>query len=185
VRVPRTFAFLDLCGFTAYNEARGDDAAIAVLAHLRARLRASAERSGVHVTRWLGDGAMVCGADPGATIECAAAVRDAVGADGPLPLRGGIAAGEVVVFEGDDHVGAAVNLSARLCDQARPGELLIAAPLLDGLHQAPEAEQIVMRLAGISGLVTAHRLPCCTAALQPESASNGRDRVASQLPKRR
>jgi class 3 adenylate cyclase len=125
---------------------------------------------------------MVCGAEAGATIECAAAVRDDVGADGPLPLRGGIAAGEVVVFEGDDHVGAAVNLSARLCDQARPGELLIAAPLLERLDQAPEAELIVMRLPGISELVTAYRLPCRTTALEPGSRSTGHTRVASQLP---
>jgi class 3 adenylate cyclase len=128
---------------------------------------------------------MVCGAEARATIECAAAVRDDVGANGPLPLRGGIAAGEVVVFEGDDHVGAAVNLSARLCDQARPGELLIAAPLLDGLDQAAGAELIVMRLAGISELVSAHRLPCHTSALEPGSAAAGGTPVASRLPKGR
>jgi class 3 adenylate cyclase len=159
VRVERTFAFLDLCGFTAYSEALGDDAAIAVLAHLRAALRASAERSGVRVTKWLGDGAMVCGVEPGAMVECAEAVRDRVAAEGPLPLRGGIAAGEVVVFEGDDYVGAAVNVSARLCDQARPGELLVAAPLLDRLHKCADAEVTAVQVAGLSSLVTVHRLP--------------------------
>jgi hypothetical protein len=37
VRVERTFAFLDLCGFTAYTEAQGDDAALAVWLLLRNR----------------------------------------------------------------------------------------------------------------------------------------------------
>jgi adenylate cyclase len=159
VRVERTFAFLDLCGFTAYSESRGDDAAIAVLARLRATVRASAEHSGVRVTKWLGDGAMVCGVEPGATIEFAETVRDRIGAEGPLLLRGGIAAGKVVIFEGDDHVGAAVNVSSRLCDQARPGELLVAAPLLDVLGRCVGAEVTAVRLAGLSALVAVHRLP--------------------------
>jgi adenylate cyclase len=170
----RTFAFLDLCGFTAYHEAHGDHATIAVLAHLRCALRISAEHSGVRVSRWLGDGAMVCGADADATIECAKAVRDDVAARGTLPLRGGIASGEVVVFEGDDHVGAAVNLSARLCDQARPGELLIAAPLLDGLDHGAGAEVQVMRLPGFSALVTAYRLPYQTDRREAAEHARGR-----------
>jgi adenylate cyclase len=181
VRVERTFAFLDLCGFTAYTDANGDDAAIAVLAHLRAALRASAEHSGVRVTKWLGDGAMVCGVEPGATIECAETVRDRVGAEGPLLLRGGIAAGKVVIFEGDDHVGAAVNVSARLCDQARPGELLVAAPLLErlGLH----AEVTAVRLDGLSALIPVHRLPGSTTA---GDAPDGNDqRAVRDCPKGR
>jgi adenylate cyclase len=161
MRVERTFAFLDLCGFTAYHEACGDAAAIAVLAHLRATLRASAERSGVRVAKWLGDGAMVCGVEPRAMVECVETVRDLVAADGALPLRGGIAAGEVIVFEGDDYVGAAVNVGARLCDQARPGELLVAAPLLDGIEGRADAELTAVRLNGLSALVTVHRLPPC------------------------
>jgi class 3 adenylate cyclase len=32
----------------------------------------------------------------------------------------------VLVFEGDDYIGRTVNLAARLCDEARPGELLVA-----------------------------------------------------------
>ena len=54
MRVERTFAFLDLCGFTAYTEAEGDDAAVAVLARLRAALRAVSEERGVRITKWLG-----------------------------------------------------------------------------------------------------------------------------------
>src|SRR5918998_577326 len=91
--VEGTFAFLDLCGFTAYTDASGDDAAIAVLADLRATIRAAAERRGVRIAKWLGDGAMISGAEAGATFECAEAVRDIVTASGPLALRGGIASG--------------------------------------------------------------------------------------------
>jgi adenylate cyclase len=160
VRVERTFAFLDLCGFTAYIDASGDDAAIAVLADLRATLGAAAECRGVRIAKWLGDGAMIAGVEAGPTLECAEAVRDTVTASGPLALRGGITRGQAVVFEGDDYVGAAVNMAARLCDEARPGELLVAAPVFERLPERPGAEVAWMRVAGVSRVVSVHRLAC-------------------------
>jgi adenylate cyclase len=44
-------------------------------------------------------------------------------------LRGGITIGDVILFEGDDHIGSAVNLAARLCDGAAPHEILAAVDL--------------------------------------------------------
>src|SRR4051795_10431492 len=131
MRVTRTFAFLDLCGFTSFTDEHGDQQAVAVLGHLRAVLRAEAENGGVRVTKWLGAGAMLPGVDPAGVIECAARVRDVLQTDGRLALRGGICEGKVIMFEGDDYIGAAVNIAARLCALAQPGQLLLtggAAP---------------------------------------------------------
>lgn len=131
MRVRRTFCFLDLCGFTSFTDEHGDQQAVAVLGHLRAVLRAEAENSGVRVTKWLGDGAMLSGVDAGGVIGCAAVVRDVLQSDGRLALRGGICEGKVIMFEGDDYIGAAVNVAARLCTRAQPGQLLVtggAAP---------------------------------------------------------
>lgn len=125
MRVRRTFCFLDLCGFTSFTDEFGDQEAVAVLGHLRAVLRAEAENSGVRVTKWLGDGAMLSGVDAGAVIGCAASVRDIIQTDGRLALRGGVCEGKVIMFEGDDYIGAAVNLAARLCTKAKPGQLLL------------------------------------------------------------
>jgi adenylate cyclase len=126
MRVRRTFCFLDLCGFTSFTDEHGDQQAVAVLGHLRAVLRAEAENHGVRVTKWLGDGAMLSGVDAGPVIRCAAAVRDVLQSDGRLALRGGICEGKVIMFEGDDYIGAAVNVAARLCTQAVEGQLLLA-----------------------------------------------------------
>jgi adenylate cyclase len=125
MRVNRTFCFLDLCGFTAFTDEHGDQEAVAVLGHLRAVLRAEAEDAGVRVTKWLGDGAMLSGVDATAVIACAASVRDVLLTDGRLALRGGICEGKVIMFEGDDYIGAAVNVAARLCTEAGPGQLLV------------------------------------------------------------
>ncbi len=93
MRVFRCFAFLDLCGFTAYSEVHGDAQAVTVLAQLRRILREEAEERGVRVTKWLGDGAMLSGVDPEAVLDCVATVRRRVGVEGRLALRGGACAG--------------------------------------------------------------------------------------------
>jgi class 3 adenylate cyclase len=148
MRVDRTFAFVDLCGFTAYTESHGDDAAVAVLARLRAVLRATTERRGVRITKWLGDGAMLSGIEPDTVMACAAEIRDEM-ADSPLPLRGGIARGPVIMFEGDDYVGAVVNLAARLC-RAAHGNQLLAAATVDPLGaRLPTRELEDMALDGL------------------------------------
>src|SRR3954447_9672555 len=125
MRVTRTFAFLDLCGFTPFTDEHGDQQAVAVLGHLRAVLRGEAENGGVRVTKWLGDGAMLSGVDAAGLIGCAARVRDVLQTDGQLALRGGVCEGKVIMFEGDDYIGAAVNVAARLCSEAAPGQLLV------------------------------------------------------------
>jgi adenylate cyclase len=33
----------------------------------------------------------------------------------------------VIMFEGDDYIGAAVNRAARLCQVARPGQILVTS----------------------------------------------------------
>jgi class 3 adenylate cyclase len=138
MRVTRCFAFLDLCGFTSYTETYGDTAAVSVLAQLRATLRAEAERHGVRVTKWLGDGAMLSGVDSDAVLECCRRVRDSVAAEGALPLRAGICTGAVIMFEGDDYIGDAVNRASRLCDLAEPWQVLVQHDELEVDDLAPQ-----------------------------------------------
>ena len=46
MRVARTFAFVDLSGFTQFTDIHGDDEAVAVLSQFRAALRATASDIG-------------------------------------------------------------------------------------------------------------------------------------------
>ena len=121
--VERGFAFLDLCGFTAFMAENGEHAAIDALTAFHTLTRAVATRRGVRVDKWLGDGAMLVGVEVGPVI--AAAVELVARHDNQsLLLRGGVAHGWALLFEGDDYIGRPVNLAARLCQGARPGELL-------------------------------------------------------------
>src|SRR3954447_13341817 len=69
MRVERTFAFVDLCGFTAFTESEGDQRAVEVLADFRACVRQVASDYGVRVAKWLGDGAMFVGVDQEALVS--------------------------------------------------------------------------------------------------------------------
>jgi class 3 adenylate cyclase/YHS domain-containing protein len=127
MRVERSFAFLDLCGFTSYTSIQGDEQATRILSSFRATLRDIASRRGVRIAKWLGDGAMLVAVEPeplvSAVLEAERRVDD--GSE-PLPIRAGIVGGPVILFEGDDYIGTPVNLAARLCDAAGPRQVLAA-----------------------------------------------------------
>jgi class 3 adenylate cyclase len=121
--VDRAFAFVDLCGFTAHMEARGIHEAHRQLRMFREHAREIATRRGVRVAKWLGDGAMIVGYSIGPTIATASELTARYRRE-PMPLRGGAAHGRTLLFDGDDYVGRPANLAARLCQAARPGEVL-------------------------------------------------------------
>lgn len=129
-RVERSFAFLDLCGFSDFTDQRGDDAAAEVLLLMRTVVRQVASRYGVRVDKWLGDGAMLVGVDTADLIQAVLDAQVALALSAtPLGLRAGITSGEVMVFEGDDYIGRCINLAAKICDLAAPGTLLLPAEL--------------------------------------------------------
>jgi class 3 adenylate cyclase len=124
MRVERCFAFVDLCGFTAFIEHYGDERTVVVLADFRTRIREIAARRGVRVTKWLGDGAMFSSEDTQAVASAVLELGVVVPHSIPLEVRAGISRGPVIMFEGDDYIGRATNVASRLCDAARPGETL-------------------------------------------------------------
>ena len=66
-----------------------------------------------------------------------------------------MATGRALLFEGDDYIGSAVNLAARLCDAAGPGEVLVPADqtvdLPEGVTASPHG---VIELHGFPQPVT-------------------------------
>ena len=125
VRVFRCFSFVDMCGFTRMNDTLGDDEALAVLAEFRSIVRGLSPDHGIRVGKWLGDGCMFVGTEVRPVVETVLDLTERMqNASIVLPLRIGIAAGRVIVFEGDDFIGMSINLASRLCDAAAPGEIL-------------------------------------------------------------
>jgi adenylate cyclase len=130
-RVRRSFAFVDLSGFTALTDQEGDERAVEVLTLFRNAVRGVAGFSGVRVAKWLGDGAMIVSIDTEPLIEAILEIEQRIEHGGSiLALRAGLAADDVILFEGDDYIGRAVNLAARLCDLAGPNQVLAPVEML-------------------------------------------------------
>jgi class 3 adenylate cyclase len=146
VRVFRCFAFVDMCGFTRMNDTLGDDEALQVLTTFRGIVRNLSPEHGTRVGKWLGDGCMFVGTEVKPVVETVLDLSERIEkADIALPLRIGVAAGKVIVFEGDDYIGMAINLASRLCDAAAPGEILandvVAEQLGDEFPVTPLGER--------------------------------------------
>jgi adenylate cyclase len=137
VRVHRSFAFVDVSGFTALTELEGDERAVDVLTAFRTLLRDICARRGVRIAKWLGDGVMLVCVTTRPLLETILELHYVVGeVAGPVAsvsIRSGITSGEVILMEGDDYVGHCVNVAARLCDQAVAGEALAAPAVLEHL----------------------------------------------------
>ena len=144
MRVHRSFAFVDVSGFTALTELDGDEHAVDVLTAFRALLRDICSRRGVRIAKWLGDGVMLVCVETPPLLATIIELHYVVGAvPGPLQgasipmqpvsIRSGITAGDVILMEGDDYIGHCVNVAARLCDLAQGGEALAAHSVVDDL----------------------------------------------------
>ncbi|MFN8028168.1 MAG: adenylate/guanylate cyclase domain-containing protein [Acidimicrobiia bacterium] len=127
MRVLRCFAFVDMCGFTRMNDTLGDDEALQVLTTFRSVVRGLSPDHATRVGKWLGDGCMFVATDVRPIVDTVLDLVERMEhADIVLPLRVGIAAGKVIIFEGDDFIGMSINLASRLCDAAAPGEVLVS-----------------------------------------------------------
>ncbi len=120
--VERTFCFLDLSGFTLFTRANGPDDAVELLGEFRRITRNIAAKRGVRVAKWLGDGAMLVSTDPEPAVALAVDLVYRF-TDSDIEVRAGIATGTALLFEGDDYIGEPVNLAAKLCGAAGPGEV--------------------------------------------------------------
>jgi adenylate cyclase len=124
-RQPPAIAFLDLTGYAAVAEERGDEAAAELAAGLASVVQEAGRSQGCRPVKWLGDGVMFHFSDPGTAIlqglDLVERTEDAIA----VPARIGIDAGAVIVQEGD-YFGRTVNLAARIADYARPREVLVS-----------------------------------------------------------
>lgn len=134
----RGFLFADLRGYTDYVERAGDRAAADLLDAYRALVRAEVERRAGAEIRTEGDSFYVVFRSARRAVACALAIvaaaeRDrAEHPDRPIRVGIGVNAGETTLRD-EGYVGTAVNLAARVCAQAREGEVLVTSAVRDAI----------------------------------------------------
>jgi class 3 adenylate cyclase len=184
-----TILFADLRGFTALTEGMKANRIIDLLNDTMARLSAAVEETGGVVDKYIGDqimavfGAPVGQADhPARAVAAGQAMQRAIAAlneertargEAPVGLGVGVHSGVVVAGNmGSSNrlnytvLGNSVNLAARLCAAAEPGQVLISEATrwrLDGVDVRPVGER---EFKGFS-----HRIPVY--AVAPEGVAHG------------
>jgi class 3 adenylate cyclase len=122
----RGFLFADLRDYTRYVEAHGDHAGAVLLGRYQTLVRdAIAGAAGAEI-KTEGDSFYVVFESASAAVGCGLEIL-AAATQFPDPLRVGVGvhAGETVETA-DGFVGSAVNIAARLCTEAKAGELVVS-----------------------------------------------------------
>ena len=149
LKVVRTFAFLDLSGFTAFTDEAGPTAAHELLVAFRTLVRDVAGKRGVRVAKWIGDGVLLVSVVPEPVVAAAVDIASRVQGE-RVAIRGGVSTGPVIILDGDDYVGRALNLASRLCDSSTPGHVLADADSCGDLPSWVQARpHKVLRLKGL------------------------------------
>jgi class 3 adenylate cyclase len=132
----RAVLFTDIHGSTALTQRLGDVAAMRVLRKHDEVVRDALRTSGGLEIKHTGDGIMASFTSVTKAVECSIVIQQKVSEgiaeqpDVAFKVKVGLAAGEPVT-EGDDLFGAAVQLAARLCDQAGADGILVSGAVRD------------------------------------------------------
>ena len=146
--------FLDITGYTRLTQELGDDAAAELAGTVARLVRRNSVQHGGRPVKWLGDGVMFYFDDPGPGVRAALEMVDGLASAGLPPAHVGLHAGPVLFQEGD-YFGATVNLSARIADYARQGEVLVSRAAADASQEdgISFADIGAVELKGVSGTV--------------------------------
>ena len=181
-----TFVLADLAGYTALTEAHGDERAADVAADFVRGVRELLEEYDAEEVKAIGDALLLHVASAREAVELARRVVCEVGTThAALAVRVGVHTGTAVQRSGD-WFGSAVNVAARVADQAEAGEVMLTDAVL-----AATGEDLEVRSRGrahlknvrspveLFALALDEHLPAqafvvdpvCRMALDPEQAS--------------
>ena len=124
-----TILFTDMQSSTAITQRLGDARAQEVRRAHNEIVRSALQATGGSEIKHTGDGIMASFTTASAALDCAIAIQRGVAdhveahPDTPLALYVGLNAGEPIAEEGD-LFGTSVDLAARICDHAEPGQIV-------------------------------------------------------------
>jgi adenylate cyclase len=140
--VRSTVVFTDLTGSTSVFETLGNFRATKAVTQLTHWICDSLQARGGRVIKTLGDGVLTVFSEPSAAIDAVVELQREHQANllqqpraEHLPIRVGVATGEVEIVDGDCY-GDAVNVASRLSDLAGPHEIWVSTTELDFTSRA-------------------------------------------------
>lgn len=153
----RTFLIADVRGYTRYTQEHGDEAAALLAGAFAEIVEGTVASSDGRLVELRGDEALVAFGSPRDAIRTAVALQhrfvERMRAADQLPLRVGIGidAGEAVPV-GGGYRGGALNLAARLCSLAQPGEVLVSEGLAHLARKVDDTTYVDRGRVSVKGL---------------------------------
>jgi class 3 adenylate cyclase len=126
----RTVLFTDIVNSTTLTQSLGDEAALVMLGVHDTIVRDALSALGGREVKHTGDGIMASFVSVAGAVRCAIQIQRELdkhaqgNLERPLKVRVGAAAGEPVE-QNNDLFGSTVQLAARLCAHAQPGQILV------------------------------------------------------------
>src|SRR4029077_9421376 len=191
-----TALFCDLRGFTGFSETADPEDVMALLREYHKAIGEIIFRHGGTLERFAGDGVMVIFGDPVplpnpalAAVRMALEMRAAIGVliekwrrlghelGFGIGISHGFATLGTIGFEGRfDYaaIGTVSNVASRLCDEAKPGQILVSPRVLLAVEDAVTVEPVAeMALKGIRRPILVHNI--VAAAAEPAARRLGGD----------
>ena len=153
-----TICFADLVGFTRLGEST-TPAALGTAGREFSRMAVEVARPPVRLVKMIGDAAMLVSHDSEAVVRAALNLVELCEARDDLPeVRAGVACGAAISQSGD-WFGAPVNLASRVTSVARPGSVLVAAPVRELTRETFRFSNAgTKKLKGVRGEVRLYRV---------------------------
>ena len=131
----RSVMFTDIVGSTEITQRLGDEVAMAMVNAHDAVVRAALADNAGREVKHTGDGIMASFVSAAAAVRCATRIQRELAATPAVAgeaiiVRIGAAAGEPVE-QRNDLFGSTVQLAARLCARAEPGQVLVSSALAE------------------------------------------------------
>ncbi len=166
----RTFLIADIRGYTTYTTDHGADAAAKLATDFAAIVREVVTAHDGFLLELRGDEALVVFVLARRALRAALELQTRFAAELPRGVGIGLDAGEAIPVEGG-YRGSALNLAARLCGQAGPGETLASEAVI---HLAAKVDGIgyadprTFRLKGMDEPIRAvHVVPSAQGSRKP------------------
>ena len=145
-----TLVFADLADSTALKTQRGDQAVGELITRHRTQVRRLATVSGGRIIDWAGDGCFLTFETPSAAVLFGLRLQQVHHTESDLPgVRIGMHLGEVSENAGPEDdaghprvEGLAVDLAARICNLARPTQVLMSSSVAASARQRLDTEAI-------------------------------------------
>jgi WD40 repeat protein/class 3 adenylate cyclase len=172
----KTFLIADVRGYTRFTSDRGDEAAARLATRFAELARETIEAAGGTLVELRGDEALAVFDSARQALRAAADLQERfvteTVADPSLPLAVGIGldAGEAVPVDGG-YRGGALNLAARLCSLAGPGEVLVSPSVAHLARKVEGLDYIERGAVRLKGL----EKPVDVVAVRPEREDVARD----------